>query len=522
MAFNDLLKQVGGFGRFQQIQVTLAIIPFFLILVHHTLQNFTAAIPTHHCRPPANTNLSKEGGLEAWLPRDEQGQPESCLRFTSPQWGPPSANGTEVNITRSTEPCTNGWIYDNSTFPSTIVTEWDLVCTHKTLLQLSQSIYMAGLLTGSLFFGILSDRLGRRKLLIWVYLQLAVSGSCAAFAPNFPAYCTCRFLSAMAMNCISCNSLTLSLEWLPIDVRPVFGFLLGFVPIMGQYLLAGIAYAIPQWRLLQLMVSLPFFVFFIYSRFFIESALWYFCSGKQDLALKALRRVAQINGKQEEGAKLNIEVLQANIHKEVTMNQAQTSLLQLLHCPAIRRLSLCLFPLCFTNFFSFYGMIMSLQTLGIDIYLSQMLFATVDLPLYFLCLLSIKSLGRRLTQMGSMLLSGICILVYAMVPLEQLLLHTTMAVLGKGCISASLHCIIIYVGELYPTIIRQRGLNMMIFLGNIGSCLSPLAAMTAKLHPSLPLLIYGAMPVAVSTIPVLLPETEGQPLPNTLQDLENR
>ena len=123
MAFNDLLLQVGGVGRFQKIQLILLTLPLLLTFLHNTLQNFTAAIPTHHCRPPANTNLSEDGDLEAWLPRDGQGRPESCLLFTSPQRGPPFPNGTETNGTGATEPCPHGWIYDNSTFPSTIVTE---------------------------------------------------------------------------------------------------------------------------------------------------------------------------------------------------------------------------------------------------------------------------------------------------------------------------------------------------------------------------------------------------------------
>ena len=108
MAFNDLLQQVGGVGRFQQIQVTLVVLPLLLMASHNTLQNFTAAIPRHHCRPPADANLSQDGELEAWLPRDRQGQPESCLLFTVPQQGPPFPNGTEANSTGATEPCT--WV----------------------------------------------------------------------------------------------------------------------------------------------------------------------------------------------------------------------------------------------------------------------------------------------------------------------------------------------------------------------------------------------------------------------------
>ena len=118
MAFNDLLLKVGDVSRFQKIQMILLILPLLLMFLHSTLQNFTTTIPTHHCRPPANTNLSKDGDLEAWLPQDGQGRPESCLLFTSPQQGLPFPNGTGA-----TEPCPHSWIYDNSTFPSTIVTE---------------------------------------------------------------------------------------------------------------------------------------------------------------------------------------------------------------------------------------------------------------------------------------------------------------------------------------------------------------------------------------------------------------
>lgn len=43
-------------------------------------------------------------------------------------------------------------------------------------------------------------------------------------------------------------------------------------------------------------------------RFFIESARWHSSSGRLDLTLKTLQRVAWINGKREEGTKLSMEV----------------------------------------------------------------------------------------------------------------------------------------------------------------------------------------------------------------------
>ena len=55
-------------------------------------------------------------------------------------------------------------------------------------------------------------------------------------------------------------------------------------------------------------------------------------------------------------------------------------------------------------------------------------------------------------------------------------------------------------------------------LANTGSILSPLVSTASEVYPSLPLCISGA----ACPITVLLPETLGQPLPNTVQDLERR
>uniref|UniRef100_A0A8C3YMP0 Solute carrier family 22 member 6 n=1 Tax=Catagonus wagneri TaxID=51154 RepID=A0A8C3YMP0_9CETA len=514
MAFNDLLLQVGGVGRFQRVQVALVALPMLLMASHNTLQNFTAAIPAHHCRPPADTNLSGDTELEAWLPRDGQGRPVSCLRFTSPQRGPPFPNGTGTNGTGTTEPCTNGWIYDNSTFPSTIVAEWDLVCSHRALRQLAQSMYMVGVLLGTVIFGYLADRLGRRRVLILNYHQTAVSGTCAAFAPSFPVYCAFRLLSGMSLAGISLSCMTLNVEWMPIHTRACVGTLIGYFYSLGQFLLAGVAYAVPHWRHLQTLVSVPFFAFFIYSWFFIESARWYSTSGRLDLTLKALKRVARINGKQEEGARLSIEVLQASLNKELTMDKGQASAVELLRCPVLRRLFLCLSMLWFATSFAYYGLVMDLQGFGVSIYLIQVIFGVVDLPAKFVGFLVINSMGRRPAQMASLLLAGICILINGVIPQDQSIVRTSLAVLGKGCLAASFNCIYLYTGELYPTMIRQTGLGM-------GSIVSPVS-MTSELYPSVPLFIYGAVPVAASAVTALLPETLGQPLPDTVQDLENR
>ncbi|XP_063084353.1 solute carrier family 22 member 6 isoform X2 [Cavia porcellus] len=493
MAFNDLLKQ-----------------------------NFTAAIPIHHCRLPPNASLGPDGKLGAWLPQDAQGRPESCLRFATPWREPRLTNDTTANLKEPTEPCVDGWVYDNSTFPSTIVTEWDLVCSHRALRQLAQSLYMVGVLLGAMSFGHLADRLGRRKVLILNYLQTALSGTCAAYAPNFPLYCTFRLLSGMSLASIAINSMTINVEWMPIHMRAYVGTLIGYSYSLGQFVLAGLAYAAPHWRHLQLLVSAPFYAFFLYSWFFIESARWLSSRGRLDLTLSTLQRVARINGKQAEGAKLSIEVLRTSLQKELALGKGQASAMDLLRCPALRRLFLCLSMLWFATSFAYYGLVMDLQGFGVSIYLIQVIFGAVDLPAKLVGFLVINYLGRRPAQAASLLLAGICILMNAVIPRDQTIVRTSLAVLGKGCLASSFNCIFLYTGELYPTVIRQTGLGVGSTLARVGSIVSPLVSMTAELYPTAPLFIFGAVPVAASAVTALLPETRGQPLPDTVEDLDSR
>lgn len=59
------------------------------------------------------------------------------------------------------ENCTQH-VYDTSVFTNTIQKQWDLVCNREYLTNLSQTIFMLGILVGNMFFGGLADKLGRR------------------------------------------------------------------------------------------------------------------------------------------------------------------------------------------------------------------------------------------------------------------------------------------------------------------------------------------------------------------------
>lgn len=140
-------------------------------------------------------------------------------------------------------------------------------------------------------------RLGRKPMLSWCCLQVAVAGAGATFAPNFLIYCSLRFLSAFghAGIIIVLSTLSESLaqaprvwggarrdepspaclhglavaEWTTTRRRAVTMTILGCTYSTGQMAVAGLAFILRDWQDLQLAVSVPFLAFC-----FISWSVW--------------------------------------------------------------------------------------------------------------------------------------------------------------------------------------------------------------------------------------------------------
>ncbi|XP_026794558.3 solute carrier family 22 member 6 [Pangasianodon hypophthalmus] len=527
MVFADLLEQVGSTGRFQMVHVTLLAVPILMMASHNLLQNFVAAVPPHHCTVHANLSEPTIGPAETLLlsvPLDGQGKLERCRRYVQPQWDLLSKNSSEDLEKKEIEMegCVDGWSYNKTDMSSTIITEWDLVCDLKALKQMGQTIYMGGVLVGALIFGGLSDKFGRRILLLISNLMMAVSGTCTAFASSFSLFCLFRFFCGMALSGIVLNSFSLIVEWIPTRIRTVVGTATAYCYTTGQLILAAVAYNIRDWRWLTLAVSLPFYVFFLYSWWFLESARWLVLTKKPEEAVKNLKSVARINGRLAEGDKINLEMLQESMTKEMSCSQVTYSALDLVRTRTMRTITLCLSVLWFSTSFSYYGLSMDLQKFGVNIYLIQVIFGAVDIPAKIVVTVTMSTLGRRLSQCASLILAGITILANLLVPYELQTLRTSLAVLGKGCLAAAFTCCYLYSGELYPTVVRQNGMGWVSMMARLGAMVAPLVLLLSEAVAWLPGLIYGGAPILSGIFAYFLPETLNTPLADTLQDAEDR
>ncbi|XP_012930411.1 solute carrier family 22 member 11 isoform X2 [Heterocephalus glaber] len=540
MAFEELLERAGGMGLFQVLQVATLLLPTIFTPFHMLLENFSAAIPDHRCwthmldnGSETSANLTYEALLAVSIPPGPDQQPHPCRRFRQPQWQLLDPNTTAANWSEAaTEPCVDGWVYDHSTFTATVVTKWNLVCDSQGLKPMGQSIYMAGILVGSFIWGLLSYRLGRKPMLSWCCLQVAVAGTGTTFAPNFLIYCGLRFLSAFGLAGIILVLSTLT-EWTTTRRRAVTMMILGCTYSTGQMAVAGLAFILRDWQDLQLATSMPLLAFSLVSwsvrfgassrRWLPESARWLIITGQPDRALQELKKVARINGHKEARKTLTIEVLMSSMKEEAVSARAHTSVLDLIRMPALRRRICTMLVVNFSVQLSYYGLVLDLQSLGRDIFLLQALFGAVDFLGRATTVLLFRFLGRRMTQAGSLSLAGFCILANALMPQDLQSWRVAFAVLGKGCFGISLTCLTIYRTELFPTPLRMTAEGFLQSVGRLGAMMGPLIRMARQALPLLPPLCYGIIPVASSLVLLLfLPETQDLPLPDTIWDLQGR
>ncbi|XP_032748228.1 solute carrier family 22 member 27-like [Rattus rattus] len=319
MAFQELLNQVGGLGRFQIFQMAFVFLINVIVVPHGTIENFTAAIPSHRCWVPILDNvtvsdnhsriLNQDKLLKISIPLDSHLKLDKCRRFAQPQWHLLDLNDTFSSVTEAdTEPCVDGWVYDRSNFHSTTVTKWDLVCESQVLNSVTKFSFMIGAFIGGIVNGPLSDRFGRKFVLKCALLQMAITETCVGFAPTLFIYCSLRFLAGMTFEPIIVNSNLLMFEWTSPKFLAMMSVIAPCAGSFGSMILAGLAFPFRDWHYLQLAMSVPIFFFLILTRWLSESARWLIVTNKPQKGVKELRKVAHINGMKKSGDNITMEV----------------------------------------------------------------------------------------------------------------------------------------------------------------------------------------------------------------------
>ncbi|KAK4327425.1 hypothetical protein Pmani_002089 [Petrolisthes manimaculis] len=402
------------------------------------------------------------------------------------------------------ELCTE-WDFDTSVFSSTLTSEFSLVCEQGYLRATYQIMYMLGTFISPVIGGYLADRFGRYVVVVVTQVVMLVTSLTVVFLNSFTAILAVRFISGFS------NIITLYI--LAIEVcqpkhRAAVGILIGLPWALGTMAWAGAAFAIRDWRYLQLAVSLPILLIFPPLYFMDESPRWLIVRGRHDRALTILQKAARWN-KATLPPISEMRTLMIDIQAESTENTSKTKdnnkveakkkkcravpVPNLLKNRAIATITTLVCLDYFVVSLVFDGLNMSGDIYSADPFLYLVLSGLVEVPGYSLTAPLIDRCGRKIPTVVCYLLCGVVMLALAFIPPDMSWLVMVLVLLGKLCISGAFQIITVYSSELFPT--------------------------EGEKVPWLPSVIFGCVSVIAGATTMILRETKGVPLPDTITDL---
>ncbi|XP_011867686.1 PREDICTED: organic cation transporter protein-like isoform X2 [Vollenhovia emeryi] len=178
---------------------------------------------------------------------------------------------------------------------NSVVTEWGLVCEKRYLSFLGPTVYYTGVLLGAWISGFLTDRIGRLPVqAICLYAQGTMAVA-LYIVQSYPAFLALRGLQGVFVQGLQISTYILSLELFPARSRTLVALIMQISWSIGLVLLAVLSYVIPDWRILQLAVSVPTAITVLYIWIIPESPRWLLARGKSTEADMALERIAIYN-----------------------------------------------------------------------------------------------------------------------------------------------------------------------------------------------------------------------------------
>ncbi|XP_056263572.1 solute carrier family 22 member 4-like isoform X2 [Pseudoliparis swirei] len=512
---------LGQWGRFQQVV-------FFLLCATIVPNGFGAFnlvfltdVPRHHCALP-DVNLTedwRDSIIPVQVVNGNQ-QLSRCSRFRLDVVRNLSAQGLvpgrDVNLTDlEQEGCVDGWSYSRDVYQSTIVSEFDLVCSEQWKLTFTSTVFFVGVLLGSFFSGQLSDRFGRKPVLFATMAVQMLFTFIQVFSTSWVMFTVLLFINGLGQISNFVAALVLGTEILTGHVRVLYssmGACLSFT--LGYMMLPIFAFLLRDWTSLLLALSLPCLAFLPLWWFIPESPRWLLSQGRVEEAERIVRTAAKWNKVQAP-----LVIFEGHTKPDSKENY---SAFDLVRTRSIRITTLLLCLVTFSTCTGYYGLSFNTSQLHADPYMSCFISAAVEVPAYISGWLVLRYFPRRPSICCSFLLEAVSLFLIQLVPQTLTNLSIALEMLAKYFITVTFSMMFAYIAELYPTLLRNTAVGICSTAGRLGNCIAPylVTLNTYLLH--LPYIVIGSLGIVAAFAALFIPETFGRPLPETMQQMHQR
>ncbi|XP_071176687.1 organic cation transporter protein-like [Mytilus edulis] len=484
---------------------------------------FVGYAPSHRCKP-FTKDLYEYGYTEQYNTTYTVVKYDSCHTIISRN----ISNSTEViNI-----PCVEGHQYDIEV--DTFVVEWNLVCDKAGLGELTQTIWTAGQGVGSLIFPSIADRYGRKPLTVSCMILLTISGISASFG-NYYIYAVLRFLSGAFQQGYGLTMYIGIMEQVSKENRGMVSALASLSWSLNVIGVAGIGYLMRNinWRYVQMASGLVGFHSLFAYWILDESLRWLIANKKMKQAKAVVIKVARFNKVKLEKVlpllegEAEMRLLQEpDLEKDISSaKKPNESILTILKTKTLLKTSAIMSLTWFTNSVVYYGLTLQSVQLSGDRYLNFFISVGVELPAMITFMFLVKRLGRKKISMIGHSIAGISLIIsviFTTLKTRSSSLNTAavaFSFIGKYGITISFSAIFLWTPELFPTNLRNTGIGIGSVFARIGGMFAPYSTLLARHIEWGPGVIFGACCGIVTLLQLLLPETSGKDLPQTVEEL---
>ena len=153
-----------------------------------------------------------------------------------------------------------------------------------------------------------------------------------------------------------------------------------------------------------------------------------------------------------------------------------------------------------------------------DKYVGFLMTAAVQLPGYVYVILTLErpAFGRKNSMCMFLILSGLALFTHPLVPAAYPRTRIAISIIGRFAGNCSYTLLNLFSAEQFPTVVRGVGMGGCVVVSRVGTMLAPYLLLLGRYAPCL----FGVAALVSGLAALFLPETLGQPMPETLLDGE--
>ncbi|XP_033162780.1 organic cation transporter protein [Drosophila mauritiana] len=514
MDFDQILAKCGDFNRYQFM--ILALFGFINIIVsmHYFTQTVISFVPDHWCYHDKLVNMTYKEIGEIYAKFENP----SCTRLDD-------INGSDVTV--SSKACEK-WIYNYDFGYRSMNTELNWVCDSAYKARIGQSLFFIGSVVGTLFYGLLSDKIGRVPALILSNFCGFAGDFSTIFTKSVATFTLCRFISGLAADTNFYLMYIIVLEYIRPSMRTLgLNMAVGLFYCLGLVFTPWLAVLVGHWQIYLACTSLPILLVVLYYFVVQESAQWLVTRNDIDGAIVRLKRVAKFNGCRVSQADFDEFRRHCQMTHEMLGgdDKKQATLLDMFRTPRMRKNTLILFFKSMVITLCYDAVSRNVEGMGISPFIMFSLSALAVLPSSILLVLLQDRIGRKGMASGSLLVGGLFTAAAGIAIAYQqhnhnAILLACLTIAARFGVAISYESGSQYATELIPTCVRGQGVAAVHVAGFAASFLAPYILWLGTFFKAAPSIILGVLFFAGSFVCLLLPETLNRSLPTTIEEGE--